>query len=95
VSKAAKKTVKKAAKKTAKKTATKASKDDAKRFMEAVEKDAKLRAKVKGTLDQIQKLAKAEGYSFSHDELRKHLRQRWNIKTAPKYDSSSDTCFFA
>lgn len=69
--------------------------ENAEKFMHAVESDDELRAKVRGSLDHIHAIAKEQGYEFSQDDLRQHLRERWGMNAAPNYDSSADTCFFA
>jgi predicted ribosomally synthesized peptide with nif11-like leader len=69
--------------------------DSVKKFLDHVEKDKALRAKVKEASDQLVRLAKEHGYSFSREELNNHMREKWGVskpKTAASGDDP-DTCF--
>jgi predicted ribosomally synthesized peptide with nif11-like leader len=68
---------------------------DAKNFLDAVDTDSTLRAKLQGSIDHILQTAQASGYNVSADDLRSELRQRWGMTSAPNYQSDPDTCFFA
>lgn len=67
---------------------------DAKNFLDAVDQDSELRAKLQGSLDHIITTAQQAGYQFSAADLRQELRERWGMTSAPNYDQTPDTCFF-
>jgi predicted ribosomally synthesized peptide with nif11-like leader len=69
--------------------------DDAKSFLDAVDQDPELRAKLNGALDQIVQTAKENGYNFDANDLRDELRNRWGMSNPPNYHENPQTCFFA
>jgi predicted ribosomally synthesized peptide with nif11-like leader len=54
------------------------SKEDAKKFVEHVQKDEVLRKKVNDASEHIVKVAKDHGYNVSRVDLRHALKEHWN-----------------
>jgi predicted ribosomally synthesized peptide with nif11-like leader len=68
--------------------------NDAKSFLDAVDQDPQLRAKLRGSLQHIVNAAAEHGYNISENDLRAELRAKWGMSTPPNYHSDPDTCFF-
>jgi predicted ribosomally synthesized peptide with nif11-like leader len=71
---------------------------DAKKFMEHVKKDPRLRKRLtketKGAVDRVIKLAKAHGYKLTKEELHDHLKKQWGAKKMPSSrKADAFTCF--
>ncbi len=54
------------------------SKEQAKKFIEHVQKDPALRKKVNDATDHIVKVAKDHGYQVTHEEVRSALKEHWS-----------------
>lgn len=65
---------------------------DAKKFIDAINNDPALQAKVQAAQGQMVDVAKEAGFDVSHDELHDELRQRWDVS---KSKDDPDTCTFA
>jgi hypothetical protein len=67
------------------------SKQNAKKFVDLIEKDKSLQKRSALRFKSLQKLAKKHGLEFSRADLHNHLRQRWGITKPPAADDV-DTC---
>jgi predicted ribosomally synthesized peptide with nif11-like leader len=67
----------------------------AQNFLDAVDQDPQLRAKLKGAMEQIVQTAQESGYNVTENDLREELRNRWGMQNPPNYHENPDTCFFA
>ena len=68
---------------------------DAQNFLDAVDQDPELRAKLQGAMAQIVQTAQENGYNVTENELREELRNRWGMTNPPNYHENPNTCFFA
>jgi predicted ribosomally synthesized peptide with nif11-like leader len=68
---------------------------DAQNFLDAVDQDPQLRAKLQGAMTQIVQTAQENGYNITENDLREELRNRWGMTNPPNYHENPDTCFFA
>ncbi len=59
---------------------------DAKKFVDALGQDSQLKAKVKGSLDDVAQIAQQHGYDVSAHDLREELRTRWGTAPRPNYE---------
>jgi predicted ribosomally synthesized peptide with nif11-like leader len=61
--------------------------EDTKKFMAHVKRDARLRKRLtketKGAVDRVIKVAKANGYKVTKQELHDHLKKQWGAKKMP------------
>jgi predicted ribosomally synthesized peptide with nif11-like leader len=69
--------------------------NDAMSFLNAVDQDPTLRAKLKGPMDHIVRTAREHGFEVSEDDLRQVLRDRWGMASPSHHETNPDTCFFA
>ena len=53
---------------------------DAKKFLDHVDQDPKLKKSVGKSLSAIVKTAQTQGYTFSKADMQKHLTKRWGTK---------------
>ncbi|HEX3531067.1 MAG TPA: Nif11-like leader peptide family natural product precursor [Thermoanaerobaculia bacterium] len=67
---------------------------DAKNFLDAVEKDPRLRDKVKGAFQQVVETARQHGYDVSAKDLSDELHERWGMRHPPDYGHEPGNCFF-
>jgi predicted ribosomally synthesized peptide with nif11-like leader len=60
---------------------------DTKKFLAHVKKDPRLRKRLhketKSAVDQVLKIAKANGYKITKAELHDHLKRQWGAKKLP------------
>jgi predicted ribosomally synthesized peptide with nif11-like leader len=64
----------------------------AKKFMDKVEADKKVRAEIKKSGGDFMKVAKSHRHSFTKAELRTHLKKRWAAKKPAAFDDADLTC---
>jgi predicted ribosomally synthesized peptide with nif11-like leader len=57
---------------------------DAKAFFDKVDQDPALQQKLQDTQSRIVDLAKSQGFNVSADDLRQHLKQRFNVSSPPQ-----------
>ena len=56
--------------------------DQAKAFFDKVEQDPALQQQLQSTQEQIAATAKKAGYTFTPEEMRQHLQQRFGVSAA-------------
>lgn len=66
--------------------------EDAKKFLDHVDKDPELQQKLKQVRASFVELGKQNGYNFTLEELHSHVRDRWGVTKPPKYDDPHTTC---
>ena len=67
--------------------------DDAKRFLDHVDRDSALQAKMKEAHASFVQVAKDNGYDVSQADLHEQMRERWGIEKPPSYDDPDTTTF--
>ncbi len=69
-------------------------KEQAKKFIEHLDKDAALRAKVRAATEGVLHIAKEHGYDLTREELSEVLREKWGArKRHEESGDDPDTCF--
>ena len=67
------------------------SKAHAEKFVERADKDEVLKKKIRVATDNVIKIAKRHGFSFTRDELNDVLEKKWKAQFPEKGDDP-DTC---
>jgi hypothetical protein len=68
-----------------------AQKKDAAAFMDHFQKNKKLKGKIRDGWNAVIADAKKQGYKFTRQELRDHIKKRYGLKSPPGSDEP-DTC---
>lgn len=74
-----------------KKPAAAKTKKDAKAFVDHLEKNRQLRARLKKGWDEVIQAGKKQGFKFTRQELRAHFKKRYGVGSLMR-DDGPDTC---